>query len=401
MTLAISTIKDKIIVIVEIKFDDDSDRLICTFLVRVIKLIRAQFLPYFPQNPYQTELARALFFKGVLVHLNHKAPQPSHDALNPPLPDILHLHWVYPYIIGDVNDDRITLDANSKAFIRKIIKLKSFGVKVVWTIHNLLSHECNNPSVELFSRRALAQICDKIIVHCHYAEEKVKTSYKVSESRIRVIPHGSYIENYPNKISRSEAKKILGFGSEVVYLCFGQIRRYKGLLKAIDAYLLLRAEAAIALIIVGNPSDKGYLDELETICAGYPNIRLIPKYVPSDEVQIYLNAADIVVCPYQDILTSGMVILAMSFCRIIVAPAIGCIPETTKGYSAVLYNPLKVYGLYEAMKNALKLYDNETSIMHYDFHGMTKQSSWATVAEKTRRVYLECLCKKSELRVEL
>ncbi|WP_242482112.1 glycosyltransferase, partial [Trichormus variabilis] len=58
-----------------------------------------------------------------------------------------------------------------------------------------------------------------------------------------------------------------------------------------------------------------------------PNIKFIPGFVPSEKLQIYLNACDVVVFPYRDILTSGAVMLAMSFGRACIAPRKGCIAE--------------------------------------------------------------------------
>ena len=48
------------------------------------------------------------------------------------------------------------------------------------------------------------------------------------------------------------------------------------------------------------------------------------RYIPDAELQVWLRAADVVVLPFRDILTSGSAILALSFGRAVVAPALGC-----------------------------------------------------------------------------
>jgi beta-1,4-mannosyltransferase len=49
--------------------------------------------------------------------------------------------------------------------------------------------------------------------------------------------------------------------------------------------------------------------------------------VDRDRVQYFLRAADLVVLPYTEILNSGSALLALSFDRPILVPAIGAIPE--------------------------------------------------------------------------
>ena len=43
--------------------------------------------------------------------------------------------------------------------------------------------------------------------------------------------------------------------------------------------------------------------------------------------------------PFRDILTSGSAILALSHGRPVIAPAIGCLPETLPADAAILYDP--------------------------------------------------------------
>ncbi|MEZ4597387.1 MAG: glycosyltransferase [Chloroflexota bacterium] len=54
---------------------------------------------------------------------------------------------------------------------------------------------------------------------------------------------------------------------------------------------------------------------------------LLPGNVPDDRMQVFLRAADVMVLPYRDVLTSGSAILAMTFGLPVVAPRIGCLPR--------------------------------------------------------------------------
>jgi beta-1,4-mannosyltransferase len=49
--------------------------------------------------------------------------------------------------------------------------------------------------------------------------------------------------------------------------------------------------------------------------------------IPEDEMQLFLNAADLVVLPYRDVLNSGAALLALSFNTPVLTPDAGALPE--------------------------------------------------------------------------
>ena len=70
-------------------------------------------------------------------------------------------------------------------------------------------------------------------------------------------------------------------------------------------------------------------------------------------MQLFLRGADVMVLPYRDVLTSGSAILGMTFGLPIVAPRIGCLPETLEGCS-ILYDADQPDGLRAALEEALR-----------------------------------------------
>ena len=106
-----------------------------------------------------------------------------------------------------------------------------------------------------------------------------------------------------------------------------------------------------------------------------------------------MNAADVVVLPYREILTSGAIILAMSFGKPIIAPKIGCIPDYIDDNGGFLYNPLDVQGLLEAMRKAI--YNPDLKKMgEYNFIKV-KDLDWKRIGESTYRIYCGCLNNRS------
>ena len=119
-------------------------------------------------------------------------------------------------------------------------------------------------------------------------------------------------------------------------------------------------------------------------------IKFIPGFVPDEKIQLYMNASDVVVFPYRDILTSGAVLLAMSFGKACIAPRIGCIGEVLDDSGALLYNPDDSFGLLSAMKLAIEKQEKLANMGEYNYQ-LAKQFNWEMIAEKTFLIYQKCL----------
>lgn len=142
------------------------------------------------------------------------------------------------------------------------------------------------------------------------------------------------------------------------------------------------------LLIVGNPFEDEVATDLLNRCKGNENIRAIFEFIPDDELQVYMNAADVVVLPYRNILTSGAVILAMSFGKPVIAPAIGCMEDLLDNEGSFLYNPSEKDGLVKAMRKALDA--NLKNMGEHNFE-LVEMLQWDKIAKRTCEVYVECL----------
>lgn len=343
-------------------------------------------------NPYQKELAKNLKKYSVNVILsNGIGKMPILGILKTfGKPDLLHLHWTHGFMLGNSPTKTII---KSFRFLIELSIVKLLRVKIVWTIHNIVSHERTFKSLELFFNKFLAKICNAIIVHGSFAKREIIKVYKAKESLIKVVPHGNYINYYPNVISKAQAKNKLQLkAEEVVFLYFGQIRPYKGIPELIDAFKKLN-HPQTRLLIVGNPLNNEIADEIQKKCGGDKNIKLVFEFVTDNEIQIYMNAADVIVLPYKDILTSGSVMLAMSFGKPIIAPTIGCVPDVLDIEGSFLYNALEKDGLVNAMR---RVFNSDIIKMGNHNFELAKHFEWDKIAKKTYEIYCECLKKKNK-----
>lgn len=344
------------------------------------------FLPEWRKgNPYQNALANSLSKENVEVKFASAIRILS--LLKPERkPAILHIHWQHLFFLGR---NKIKTILKSTLFIGRLIMLKLFGIKIVWTVHNLYNHDERFKAIELFFGSILARLCDKLIVHTNSAKQKVKEAFKIRrESCIKIIHHGNYIAIYENAVNKVQARNQLKLNTkDTIFLCFGLIRRYKGVPELIGAFKKLNAPQT-KLLIVGKPCSNEMADEVRKECDMDKNIKLVFEFVPDDEIQVYMNAADVVVSPYRDILTSGAVMLAISFGKPVIAPTIGGIQDILDEKGSFLFDPLEPNGFVKSMQ--LTLNADLIKMGKHNFQSAQKLR-WSDIGKQTYHVYQECL----------
>lgn len=346
------------------------------------------FIPdYRNLNSYQTNLSNSVSKKDVTVNFN------LGSIIKYWKPDVIHIHWTFPYMMAN---SRLMTIIKSTGFICMLIMLRLFGIKIIWTVHNIIDHEGKFKSTELFFTKFLAKLSNKLIVHCQAAKLEVMKIYDKDDSSIIVIPHGNYIDKYKNTISNHDARNKLNVSEEdKVFLYFGQIRVYKGIPELISAFNKL-GNKNVKLFIVGKLLDEDVA--VKILSNRDDRIESVLTFVPDDDIQIYMNAADVVVLPFKDILTSGSAILAMSFGKPIIAPDIGCITDTIDNRGGFLYPIEKTEnigkietGLFDAMQNVLNT--DRTTLLNMGMHNfrLAEQFGWDKVGKRTYNLYQECL----------
>jgi glycosyltransferase involved in cell wall biosynthesis len=277
--------------------------------------------------------------------------------------------------------------------IFQIFLLKIFNIKIVWTIHNLKNHEKTNLIFERICSIVVAELADAIITHCKVAKEEAVKEFLIrNKNKVFVIPHGNYIEAYENNIEKVTAREHLGLkDSNLVFLFLGSIRPYKGVFEFIDIFNNIHSNK-IELVIAG----KVYRDSpemthmLKEKIAHDPRIKFFPGFIPNNEVQLYMNACDAVIFPYRDILTSGAVLLAMSFGKACIAPRKGCIGEVLEDAGAFLYEIDDKNGLTKAINSAIEKQDKLFFMGQHNLQ-LAQQYNWENIAEMTADVYQSCL----------
>ena len=296
--------------------------------------------------------------------------------------DVLHIHWLQGY-----TDDRRTAVAFLKLIYFTLWVLAAehlCGMKIVWTLHNLYPHEMHHPRLARAARLFLAKRASRLIVHCECAKGMAQREFGADPAKMAVTPHPNWIGKYPSGISRVEAREKLGIQAGTrVFLFLGLIRPYKGVQELIQSYRELPPGDNL-LLIAGKVSPDSLKQQLEELAAGRDDIRLRFQFIPDEELQAYYAAADVAVFPFQEVLTSGSVLLAMSFGTTVIVPNRGCIGDLMDGANGIVYDPDQPNALLQALQQATEL---DLAQMGQCAHDTAAEYSWAKFGQQHRELY--------------
>ncbi len=135
--------------------------------------------------------------------------------------------------------------------------------------------------------------------------------------RVEVIPHGDeriFSRDHIPEADRCPPRILL----------FGTLTWYKGVDLLLDAFELVRRRMPDAeLVIAGAVSADVDVDQVSARGAACGGVTLLPGYVPADQVAGLFGRARVVVTPYRLANQSGVVHLAHTFGRPVVATDVG------------------------------------------------------------------------------
>ncbi len=248
-------------------------------------------------------------------------------------PNYIHLDWLQRYYIRRTY--WMTWLFYPLFVLDVFIVNYLFDIKLVWTLHNIFPHDRPVFGPYLWARRLFAQHCSWIRVFDEDTIARASKALGVSKEKFRVVPEGDYVGYYPNQISQKQARQQLGIPvDDRVFLYLGLIKPYKGILELIQFFKTLVIPNA-KLLVAGKSMDEHYWKAIQAEHSAAIDIR--EGFIPDDQLQVFFNAADAVVLPFQRIENSGSAILAMGFEKVVVAPKKGVLVSRLKQQAEYLY----------------------------------------------------------------
>lgn len=252
--------------------------------------------------------------------------------------------------------------------------------RIVFICHNIHPHERHGVD-RLLTWYGLAN-AHKLIVHSE--AERVEAHRMFPCTEIVSAPHPAYDQFCFQGLSQKEAQTSLGVEGRVL-LCFGYVRAYKGLEHLLKALPEVLRELEVTLLVAGEFYEPGTkYDDLIHELGLARHVRVIDRYIPNEEVEVYFSACDVVVCPYTSGTQSGIIQIAYSFQKPVICTNVGGLPEVVvEGKTGFIVPPRNPQALAGAILAYYRLQDK--AIFSTEITKLQERFTWerlvATIIE--------------------
>ena len=196
-----------------------------------------------------------------------------------------------------------------------------------------------------------------------------------------------------NTMSQEDARKMLHIPSDhFVYMVLGTIRNKE------EKKLLERVARSLSnkeILHVAQWPFYGTKPILNTVRRFYQKIQF-PKHIfkaadtiPVEQMQVYLNAADVLIIPRIHSLNSGLISLAFSFKKTVLGPSSGNIGPILAKSGNAIFDINNLINLVEHLEYAKKLAHQGQGI--HNFNYATEHWSWEKVGQLHIDAYTKLL----------
>lgn len=257
----------------------------------------------------------------------------------------VELHFIHPYDHNKLSAVKSLFSTKKKQAVVELIQnfkadvlYVPFGLlwanyvykklykttRIIITIHDPKLHDSiknlNEYFYAFFSKKSFRYVSDIILLN----KKDVKFIEEKYNKPVLVIPHACFTEYNKNTIKDNRLHRRIGF--------VGRIEPYKGLDILIDAFEQSNTKD-LELLIAGSGKIEDNL--LERINAN-KKITLINRYIQDEEFEMLFNQIDFLVLPYKRASQSGVIPLAFSFGKTVIATNVGALEEQVSEGTGVL-----------------------------------------------------------------
>ena len=288
---------------------------------------------------------------------------------------LVHLHWVFTFTFPGYRSLPAVQRVAYLWFLLWLRICRTLGVRLVWTVHNVLPHRSVFPD-DVAARRFLVQASDLVLAHSQSALDEL-AELGAAVGRSAVIQHGPIAPTPSAASLRTPGVD----GKPYRFLFFGSVMEYKGVDDLLAAFLAMPRDVPAHLTVTGRCDDPALRSQLQTLARGDTRVGLQLERVPDEEMAHMLAAADIVVLPFRRITTSGSAILALSYGRPLLIPDLAGLADLPD--AAVFRYHGGVAGLTAAMTRLAAAPSEMLTAMSAAAIGYTAMITWREIAERT------------------
>jgi len=331
---------------------------------------------------YTSTQTKVLSYPNVHTHLCFKKVWDTQNKF-------LRLYYMlkgYKFTFDDCAAKGITIahfqffDLSAVNFLVMLLAAR-YKFKKVLTLHDVSSFKGKDSGL---TERYILKQFDAFIVHNQLSYDELILKIR-NHQKISIIPHGNYlpfVDELPYRIDLESPLRLL---------FFGQIKKVKGLEILLEALGKLKSQNVnISLCIAGKVWHDS-LERYEALVRDYNLADIVTayfRYVPDEEVTSLFQEADIVVLPYKKIYQSGVLLLSMSYGRVVLTSDLPAFSEIIEdGVNGFKFKSENVDDLVRVLsglqKDKYKLPDirNNASAL------LRERFDWKLIGRKTKEIY--------------
>jgi glycosyltransferase involved in cell wall biosynthesis len=290
--------------------------------------------------------------------------------------------------IGDFAPDAVHYQGVHLWFDLALPLLRRYPL--IFTIHDFKAHPGDQRfqqtpfCIEMFARRR----ADELIVHTGQVRELMVRQLHGGAENISIIPHIQIGEDLSSDTAEED---------EHLILFFGRIWEYKGLEYLIKAEPLIGARVPnVRIMIAGRGED---FSRYATMMVHPDRFIIHNEYIPEERAAEYFRSASVVVLPYTEASQSGVIPLAYSAAKPVVATRVGGLPEMVEdGSTGYLVAPRDSAQLAEAITRLLLDKPLRRQMGANGKRKIEAECSPRLVAEKTLDVYRRAIARAGQAR---
>lgn len=249
--------------------------------------------------------------------------------------------------------------------------LKVSRIKIVWTMHNKLSHSHEYIFWKKIIFKAMLKYADEIITHSTegivYAQQKKPGS----EKKVNYFPH-------PVKDRRANKQ----YENKYDILIWGTISPYKGIDKYLNYLIQNNLTDKYKTYIVGKSTSEEYFQKLVNFSS--KKITIENKFISDENLQQLIAESRLVLFTYSksSILSSGVLMDSLGYGANIIGPQVGAFSDLAKD------GILTTYSTFEELIPVIEknLNGTESSLEKDKLNIFLKDNTWDNLAKKISKI---------------
>lgn len=260
--------------------------------------------------------------------------------------------------------------------------LRSYGI-VVSIPEGKLHIGMENRIEMLLSKNLHLRFCDTAIVLCKYDEEIIK--HVIRNKKIFIVPHG--VNTVFLKYARAD------IAEENLILFFGNLAPFKGLAYLLKAFPLIKERVPDAKLIIAG---TGKIDDYNELLKGLNDVIIDNRFISPEKVAEYFQLSKVVVIPTVERDHSGIIPIAYSFGKPVVASDMVA-DNVEDGKTGLVVPPRNAQALADAIIKILRNEELRKKIAENGLLRGRQKLNWGKLSERTLEAYKEAIKSKIKL----